>query len=167
LLRQFDVPPDDSSRSLVLDETERYLGHLASVAITTVVDALAQPAAILNVMKDRYRFSGGPRGGADRAAASVRHRCARTADGAGGAVGQRPSEGSGATYAVRADGCAGYVDAAALRGGMGRGVRHDARAGAGRGAAVHAVLCHVKVSNALKVGLRMPAAAFCLSKKSS
>jgi hypothetical protein len=58
LLRQFDVPPDDSSRSLVLDETERYLGHLASVAITTFVDALAQPAAVLAVMKDRYRAEG-------------------------------------------------------------------------------------------------------------
>jgi hypothetical protein len=75
-------------------------------------------------------------------------------------VGQRPSEGGGATDAVWADGCAGCVDAAALRGGMGRGVRHDARAGAGRGAAMHAVLRHVKVSNALEaVGLSMSAAA--------
>jgi hypothetical protein len=69
-------------------------------------------------------------------------------------VGQRPSEGSRATDAVRADSCAGCVDAAALRGSMGRGVHQDARAGAGRGAAMHAVLRHVKVSNAPKaVGL--------------
>jgi hypothetical protein len=89
---------------------------------------LAQPAAILNVMKDRYRAKELPTALEE----------------------QRPSQGSGATDTVRADGCAGGVDAAALRGAMGRGVRQDARAGAGRGAAMHAVLRHVKVSNALK-----------------
>jgi hypothetical protein len=43
----------------VLDETERYLGHLASVAITTFVDALAQPAAVLAVMRAQRRCGSG------------------------------------------------------------------------------------------------------------
>jgi hypothetical protein len=99
LLRQFDVPPDD---------------------VTTFVDALAQPAAVLAVMKDRYRAEG-----PEAVRVGRQLLCDLAVHGPPTALEEQwassPSEGIGATDAARADG-------------MGCGVRQDALAGAGRGA---------------------------------